>query len=118
MKKSLSRGNSRHIGRAADQVAQEAARFIAAEASGESLITVTRAVALAHGERIAVFVSVFPDEKARTALAFLENRRAAFSAYHKEHVRLSPLPRVEFMLDDGEKNRRRLDELSGGPGGN
>lgn len=82
-------------------IAHEAAKFIAREAGNESLITVIRAQSVAHGERIMVFVSVFPIEKARAALAFLEHQREAFSNYLKSHANFR-LPRVDFMLDNGE----------------
>lgn len=103
---------SRHIERVAEIVAHEAARFIAAEAGKESLITVTRAMPAARGERMTVFVSVFPEEKTRAALAFLERQRSAFSDHMKAYARLRPLPRIDFLPDSGEKNRQRLDELS------
>lgn len=103
------RSPSHQSERAAEIVAREAAQFIAREAGSDSLITVIRAQSVAHGERMNVFVSVFPVEKARTALAFLERQREAFSDYLKEHARLR-LPRIDFLLDNGE--------LSGGPGGN
>ena len=99
------RGRGRQSGRATEIVAREAARFIAREAGIESLITVIRAESVAHGDRIMVFVSVFPQEKAPAALAFLERQRAAFSNYLKIHSRLS-LPRIDFLLD----NREPLDE--------
>jgi hypothetical protein len=94
--------------RATEIVAREAALFISREASPDSLITVIRAQSLANGERITVFVSVFPVEKARSALAFLERQREAFSDHLKKHAHLR-LPRVNFMLDNGDN--------SGGPGG-
>ena len=100
--------NGASAGRATEIVAREAAIFIQREAGSESLITVIRAQSVAHGDRIMVFVSVFPVEKARTALAFLERQREAFSNHLKSHTHLR-LPRVDFTLDNGE--------LSGGPGG-
>ncbi len=89
--------------RATEIVAREAALFIAREAGSESLITVIRAQSVSHGERIMVFVSVFPVEKARSALAYLERQREAFSDYLKTHARLR-LPRIDFMLDNGEQS--------------
>lgn len=80
-------------------VAREAALFIAREAGGESIITVIRAESRAHGERMTIFVSVFPEEKTRAALAFLERQREAFSDHLKRHARLR-LPRIDFLLDD------------------
>lgn len=87
--------------KAAEIIAHEAAQFIQREASCDSLITVIRAETLAHGDRVIVFVSVFPIEKARAALAFLERQREAFSDYLKQHARLR-LPRIDFQLDNGE----------------
>ncbi len=103
------RAPRRQNDRATEIVAREAALFIAREAGNESLITVTRAQSVAHGDRIMVFVSVFPAPKARAALAFLERQRGAFSDYLKSRARIR-LPRVDFMLDNGE--------ITGGPGGN
>lgn len=95
--------------RAAEIVAREAAQFIAREAGSESLITVIRAQSVAHGDRIMVFVSVFPVEKAHAALDFLTRKREAFSNHLKQHARLR-LPRVDFMLDNGEQS---LPDISG-----
>ncbi|MBI2025570.1 hypothetical protein HYT04_02160 [Candidatus Kaiserbacteria bacterium] len=89
--------------RATEIVAREAALFIAQEAGAESLITVIRAESVAHGERVLIFVSVFPVEKARAALAFLERQREAFSNHLKSHTHLR-LPRIDFMLDNGEQS--------------
>ena len=94
-------GPRRQTDRAAEIVAREAAQFIAREAGKDSLITVIRAQSVAHGERILVFVSVFPVDKARAALAFLERQRETFSDYLKPHARLR-LPRIDFLLDNGE----------------
>ncbi len=105
-------GKNRHSGRAAEIVAREAALFIAREAGSESLITVIRAQSVAHGDRIMVFVSVFPEDKAHAALAFLERQRAAFSDYLKTHARLRPLPRIDFLLDNREQSGAPIGEPS------
>ena len=98
----ISNGMSKQDERATEIVAHEAAEFIQREAGTESLITVIRAQSIAHGDRMMVFVSVYPVEKARAALAFLERQREAFSDHLKKHVRMR-LPRVDFMLDNGEQ---------------
>lgn len=97
-----SRSPRKQSDRAAEIVAREAAQFISREAGSESLITVIRAETRAHGDRILVFVSVYPVEKARAALAFLERQREAFSDHLKAHARLR-LPRIDFLLDNGEQ---------------
>lgn len=95
--------------RLTELVAHEAANFIVREAGTDSLITVTRAKSSVHGEHVTVFVSIFPIEKAKSALAFLERQREAFSDHLKAHTHLR-LPRVEFLLEN--------ESSLGGPGGN
>ena len=102
MRPDTSRAPRKQSERATEIIAHEAAQFIAREAGNESLITVIRAQSVAHGERVNVFVSVFPVEKARAALAFLERQRESFSKYLKTHARLR-LPRIDFLLDNGEQ---------------
>ena len=105
--------SSHHNDRALEIIAHEAAGFIMREAGPASLITVTRAIFTSKSkDRVTVFISVFPDDKIHAALAFLERQRQEFSEHLKTHTRLRPLPRIEFMQDDGEKNRQRIDDIS------
>ena len=100
---------SRREGRITEIIAHEAALFILKEAGTDSLITVTRAESSKSGDRVRVFVSVFPIEKARSALVFLERQREAFSDHLKAHTHLR-LPHVDFLLENNDLTR--------GPGGN
>ena len=95
------RAPRRQANRATEIVAHEAALFILREANKDSLITVVRAQSVSHGDRILVFVSIFPVDKAPAALAFLNRQREAFSDHLKKNARLR-LPRVDFLLDNGE----------------
>ncbi len=104
---------SLHTGRVSAIIGREAAVFIARESGSESLITVTRTLTSPPGDHATVLVSVLPGNQTERALAFLARQREAFSDHLKKRTRLSPLPRVDFQLDNGEKNRQRLDELSG-----
>lgn len=105
---------SHHDDRVVSLLMEEAAIFIAREAGTRSMITVTRATLSSHGDHAHIFVSVFPDTELKAALSFLERQREEFSEHLKKHTRIKPLPRVDFLPDDGEKNRQRLDELSRG----
>ncbi len=114
--------DTKRTGRANEIIAHEAAHFIKENVGTESLITVTRVLPSSRGERITIFISVFPEERERSALSFLSRQREAFSGHLKAHARLRPLPRVDFEIDVGEKNRRHLEELlknenERGPGG-
>lgn len=97
--------------RAEEIVAHEAAQFISREAGSESLITVIRAQSIAHGDRMLVFVSVFPIEKAQAAMNLLARKREAFSDHLKAHVHMR-LPRVDFLLDNGEEDGAPANEFS------
>jgi hypothetical protein len=92
-------GSNRSSARATEIVAHEAAIFIQREAGPDSLITVVRAESIAHGDKILVFVSVFPIDKARSAMVWLERQREAFSDHLKKFAHLR-IPRVEFLLDN------------------
>jgi len=98
-------------GRVTEIISREAAQYITREAGSGSLITVIRAEAASHGDRILVFVSVFPEDKTQAALNFLERHRQDFSDHLKTHARLRPLPRVDFMLDNREVTGAPLTEL-------
>jgi ribosome-binding factor A len=89
--------------RVTETIAHEAAKFIALEAGSESLITVIRAERESRAQRVMVFVSVYPESKGQAAINFLERHRQDFSNYLKSHVRLGPLPRIDFMLDNREQ---------------
>ncbi len=112
-----------HKERITEVIAREAARFIAREAGPGSLITVMRAQQVSHGERVIVFVSIFPDTQVRPALSFLERHREDFSDHLKKHAKLGPLPRIEFLPDNGESElfgaiAEDPHKQTGGPGGN
>lgn len=111
-------GASDRKGRATEIIAREAAQFISREARSGSLITVIRAESASHGDRVLVFVSIFPENKAQAALAFLERHREAFSDHLKTHARVRPLPRVDFLLDNREQSGAPAENIVGGQGGN
>ena len=57
-------------GRATEIIAREAAQFITREAGSGSLITVIRAQSASHGDRVLVFISVFPKRRRRRRSPF------------------------------------------------
>ena len=94
-----------------EAVREVAAEFLSRESNRDALITVTRAVMSQAGRHCNIFISVLPDSRENQALAFANRNRSEFSEFFKKKVKGMP-PQVEFMLDLGEKNRQRLDELS------
>lgn len=89
-----------------------AAEFLAREAGPQSLITVTRVELNDDGSRGHILITVLPEDKEADALAFANRQRTELSRFFEKRVRGMRLPHVEFAIDGGDKNRRRLDELS------
>ncbi|MBY0473227.1 ribosome-binding factor A [Patescibacteria group bacterium] len=95
-----------------EAVRATAAEFLAKEAGPQSLITVTQ-VALSNDARSArVFISVLPESAEDAALAFAQRNRRELAEFFRTRVRGAFPPHFEFMIDRGEKNRQRLDELT------
>jgi ribosome-binding factor A len=104
---------SLHDDRLASLLVHLAADYIAREAGRETLITPTRA-AIGRDRNATVFVTVFPESHAPHALEFLSRHSDEFRTYMKKEARFSHLPRVTFLIDEGEAQRRHLDDLSRG----
>ena len=95
-----------------EAVREVAAEFLAREANRNSLITVTRTTLSSDGKSCIIYLSVFPETAEGPALAFANRNRSELSDFFKKRIRNSLPPHVEFVIDTGEKNRQRLDELS------
>lgn len=88
-----------------------AAEFVSLNSNRTSLITITNAELTGTCEKITFYVSVFPEEAEGPAIGFLLRKRGECKQYLKEKSRVQRIPHVEFAIDEGEKNRRRVDEL-------
>jgi ribosome-binding factor A len=102
---------STHHAQLQEQLAEVAATYVNTWSNRQSLITITRAVLNDTEDRITFYVSVFPEDAEGPAIGFLMRKRGECRTYIKEHTALGRLPHVEFVLDEGEKKRRRVDEL-------
>jgi len=89
-----------------------AADFFNKESNHTSLITVTSANISKDFSQATVFFTVFPDDQEEQVLHFARRRRADFKSYLKSHLQLRRIPFVDFKLDEGEKHRQRIDEVS------
>lgn len=89
-----------------------AAEFVRQEATSSSLITVTRVEVSKSGKEAKIFFTTLPENQQETALKFLVRKTPDFKYYVRDHSRIGIVPRVDFHIDFGERNRQRLDELS------
>lgn len=89
-----------------------AAEFLAREANRNSLITVTRVDMSEDGKRAVIYITVFPETAEQTALAFANRNRGELGQFLLKRTKGMRIPKFEFEIDLGDKNRRRIDELS------
>ncbi len=104
--------NSNREERAREAVREAAAEFLAREASRQSLITVTDTDLSHDGRRATIFITVLPESAEQSGLEFANRHCGELAEFLRTRVRGMRMPHIEFMIDKGEKNRQRLDELS------
>ena len=91
---------------------QLAAEFLEREGNRQSIITVTNATISNDRKYATIFFTVLPTEQEKAALAFAKRQRSDFRKFVGEHARLGKLPFFDFAIDEGEKHRQRIDNLS------
>lgn len=89
-----------------------AAEFAREEASGSSLLTITRVELSPTGKEIKIYFTTLPENQEDTALKFLIRKTPEFKKYIGDKSRIGLVPHIDFKIDYGERNRQRLDELS------
>lgn len=87
------------------------ARFLSLNGNGSSLITVTDVNLTRDGKYATILFTVFPTEFEKTALEFAKRKRSEFKEFIKENSRLGRIPQMDFEIDNGEKNRQKIDDL-------
>ena len=89
-----------------------AADFLSRQSNRTSLITVTRVILSPDVKRVDIMLSVLPKEAEKAALIFANRMTTEFKEFIKAKSRIRILPRIRFIVDIGEHNRQRIDELS------
>jgi ribosome-binding factor A len=96
----------------AEHIAHLAAEFLSRESNRTSLITVTRADVTDKMTVANIYCSVFPESDEANALIFLKRMAGECKHYLMHEHRMVRVPHINFVIDYGEKNRVRLDEVS------
>ena len=89
-----------------------AAKFVRDEASGASLLTITRVELSPTGKEAKIYFTTLPENQEDTALKFLIRKTPEFKKYVRNESRIGLVPHIDFKIDYGERNGQRLDELS------
>jgi ribosome-binding factor A len=95
----------------ANHIRELAAVFIEKEASPASLITVTRVLLSPDNKQATIMISVMPREKEQAAYGFLKRNLGEMRKQITKGLKINPIPYLDVAIDEGEKNRQKIDEL-------
>jgi len=93
------------------QLLQFAGDFISQESNRESLVTVTDADVSPNFSNATIYITVMPEEKEQEVIHFLMRRGRDFRTFVMSKTNMKRVPYFDFKIDEGDKNRRRIDEL-------
>lgn len=87
------------------------AGFLKNELDTHSLVTVTDIALSRNGNKALALVSVFPEKSEDGVLKILKQKEGALRKFYASQTKMKFVPRVEFKIDKGEKNRQRIETL-------
>ena len=93
-------------------IRKTAGEFIKSVSGKDSMITPIKAEISKDLKNATVFVTIFPEDQEERALEFLKRKRSDFRDFFKTQVKLKTLPFFDFKIDQGEKNRQKIRDLS------
>jgi len=97
--------------RVANQIKELSAEFLGRENNRTSLVSVTSATCSPDLKRGTIYISVFPSSKEHDALEFAKRKRPELREFLKKNMPIKIIPFIDIAIDEGEKNRQKIDEL-------
>jgi len=94
-----------------EMIRELSATFIEKEATSASLITVTRVLLSDDNKKAKIMISVLPKEKEAAAYGFIKRNLGELRKYVSKNLKVNPTPYLDVLIDEGEKNRQKIDEL-------
>lgn len=94
-----------------ERIKELSAIFIEKEAGSSSLITITRVEMTPDNKKAKIMISVLPREKEKAAYGFIKRNLGEIRKYISKNIKINPIPYLDVAIDDGEKNRQKIDEL-------
>jgi ribosome-binding factor A len=62
-------------------------------------------------KKATVYITVLPSSKENAALSFVKRKRADLRDFLKKNMEVKVIPFIDIAIDEGEKNRQKIDEL-------
>lgn len=87
------------------------AQYLNNYSNGTSLITLTDIVVTPDVRQATLFISVFPPEGEESALNFAKRHRPDMRDFLKKNMKTKTIPFLDIKIDQGEKNRQKIDDL-------
>jgi ribosome-binding factor A len=56
-------------------------------------------------------ISVLPKEKEKAAYGFIKRNLGELRKNVSKNLKINPIPYLDVFIDEGEKNRQKIDEL-------
>ncbi len=95
----------------ANQIKELSATYIERITGITSLITVTRVILSSDKKHAKIMISVLPENKENAAYGFIRRNLGDIRKHVLKSLKINPLPYLEVEIDEGEKNRQKIDEL-------
>ncbi len=95
----------------AERIKELSALYIEKESSNTSLITVTRVLISPDNKNATIMISVLPREKENAAYGFIKRNLGNLRKHITKNLKINPIPFLDVKIDEGEKNRQKIDEL-------
>jgi ribosome-binding factor A len=95
----------------ANNIKELAAQFLSRENNRTSLITITACTVSPDLKRATIFMTVLPSAKEEQALNFVKRNLKDLREFLKKNMPIKIIPFLDVMIDQGEKNRQKIDEL-------
>jgi len=94
-----------------NQIKELSASYIERITGVTSLITVTRVILSADKKKAKIMISVLPRDKENAAYGFIRRNLGDIRKYITKNLKINPIPYLIVEIDEGEKNRQKIDEL-------
>ena len=111
MKLNTNREKSQRQKRVSELIREIASKLISRETNRTSLVTVTNVDISPDLKQCTLYVSVFPIEAQDSALNFLKRKRRELKQEVRANSNLRNIPFFDFDIDQGEKNRQKIEEI-------
>ena len=95
----------------ANSIKELAAQFLSRENNRTSLITITACTVSPDLKRATIFMTVLPSSKEDNALGFVKRNLKDLREFLKKNLEIKIIPFLDVAIDQGEKNRQKIDEL-------